>query len=64
MTLRAYFARSWLIALSQPGYEEMAVIRSKSLTFTRKVGLVTRAAPAFSRVVEEFIRRLRGTRFV
>lgn len=52
------------IALSQPGYEGMALIQSRALTFTRKVGLVTRDAPAFSLVVDEFIRRLRDTRFL
>ena len=30
------------VALSQPGYEGIAPIRSRALTFTRKVGLVTR----------------------
>jgi LysR family transcriptional regulator of gallate degradation len=49
------------VALAQPGYEGMALIDSRALTFTRKVGLVTRDAPAFSLVVEEFIRRLRAT---
>jgi hypothetical protein len=52
------------IALSQPGYEGMTLIASQALTFTRKVGLVTRDAPAFSMIVEEFMDRLRATSFV
>jgi LysR family transcriptional regulator of gallate degradation len=52
------------IALSQPGYEGMKLIASEALTFTRKVGLVTRDAPAFSIIVEEFIDRLRATSFL
>lgn len=48
------------VILSQPGYRGVEVIPWRRLIFQRKVGLVTRAAPAFSMAVEEFVARFRA----